>query len=315
MKYYLFFLLTGLFCSCSFSSEKDNWAKETPKLKYTETREKEVWEKALDIKDPALFYGTPLYDLATEMATLSMLRSDKKIHELINEIPKEIINYQEAKYGITIGHFALITKNIKAIQWLLDKGLNPDLISKDGSAIIIDINASFYTNSFPEATETLKYMITKGGNVNLYSKKNAFNTPLLLASSNNLKIVKTLVNAGANPHYTSILDWGEVGFSLESPLKKALDHGHIDIANYYIFEKKVDFKKLKNPEKSKFYPGDYEILHSLRKLSFDLNSKDYKEKMKLVNYLKTQGLDYWKTPIPNNTKNNPNFNNEYLSKY
>jgi hypothetical protein len=37
--------------------------------------------------------------------------------------------------------------------------------------------------------------------------------------------------------------------------------------------------------------------------------------MKLVAYLKTQGLDYWKTPIPDKVKNNPNYNQEYLSKY
>ena len=66
---------------------------------------------------------------------------------------------------------------------------------------------------------------------------------------------------------------------------------------------------------SKFHPGEYVILHNLREMFFKLNTKEYKEKMKLVAYLKTQGLDYWKTPIQERYKTNPNYTPEYLSKY
>ena len=76
-----------------------------------------------------------------------------------------------------------------------------------------------------------------------------------------------------------------------------------------------DFKTLIYPMDSNFHPGEYMILYKLRELRLDLNTKDYKEKMKLVAYLKTQGLDYRKTPIPDNIKNNPKFTQEYLSKY
>ena len=31
--------------------------------------------------------------------------------------------------------------------------------------------------------------------------------------------------------------------------------------------------------------------------------------------IKTQGLDYWKTPIQERFRNNPNYTKEYLSKY
>ena len=64
-----------------------------------------------------------------------------------------------------------------------------------------------------------------------------------------------------------------------------------------------------------FHPGEYEILYDLREMFFELNSKKYQEKMKLVAYLKTQGLDYWKTPIQERFRNNPNYTKEYLSKY
>lgn len=56
---------------------------------------------------------------------------------------------------------------------------------------------------------------------------------------------------------------------------------------------------------SKFHPGEYEILHDLREMFFELNSKRYLEKMKLVAYLIIQGLDYRKIPIADNIKKQP----------
>jgi len=289
---------------------KVSWAKESPKTKYTKAREKEIWGKVLHAENPALFYGTPLYDLAKEIA--SGFGNHKKIEELINEIPKEYINFPENKFAMTIGQFALETKNMFAIRKLLDKGLDPNLITDqlgDGRVLIIDINRSFYGQA-PESLGTLEYMIKKGANVNLISKHNMFKTPLLMASSYRLENVKALIKAGANPHF---IDSSVATF--KSPLSVALKYKHINIVNYLVFDQKVDFRTLKYPMDSKFHPGEYEILHNLREMFFDLNTEDFKEKMKLVAYLKTQGLDYWKTPIQERYKNNPNYTQDYLSKY
>ncbi len=291
--------------------KKDEWVKEVPELKYSEVRENEVWGGDLLGDDAALFYGTPLYDLAEEMSGLIVyFRSQDKIARLINELPKEYINYQEGKYGMTIGHFALSTGNFKAIQLLLDKGLNPNLIDKEGSAIIIHINGPFISRK-PEAIETLKYMIKKGGDVNLYSEK-GYTTPLIEAANSNFDNVKVLIEAGADPNF--------IVKDLEGPFRSALSSAlvssRIEIVNYLIFEQKVDFRTLKYPIDSKFHPGEYEILHKLRDMPFELNTKEYQEKMKLVAYLKTKGLNYWKTPIPDYIKTNPHYNTkEYLSKY
>jgi len=291
-------------------SQKDKWAKEAPEIKHSQAREKEVWGEILRGNDAPLYYGTPLYDLAKEMTCFSKFRSDEKIEKLINEIPKEYINFQDDKYGKTIGQFALFVGNLKAVRLLLDRGLNPNLIDKMGNVIIIDIN-DFYKNP-SEKLLILKYMIKKGANVNLYSKKAYPCTPLIRASnSGNLENVKVLVNAGANPHFID----ESAASPFKSPLSVALAYAHIDIVNYLIFDQKVDFRTLKYPRTSKFHPGEYEILHDLREMIFDLNSKEYREKMKLVKYLKTQGLDYWKTPIPDKVRSIPKFTQEYLSKY
>lgn len=313
--YFLLAIFTCLFSACTSKSEKDRWAKEPLEIKHTEAREKEVWGNVLKGNDPALFYGTPLYDLAKEMTSFSYFRSDEKIAKLIAAIPKQSINLQNSKFKETIGQFALTVGNQKAVMLLLEKGLNPNLIANElanGRVLIIDINMSFYNHS-PEGLETLEYMIKKGANVNLYSRHNTFKTPLLMASSNRLENVKILIKAGADPHFTRVLDWGAIGTLLESPLSVALDYGHIDIVNYLIFDQKVNFRMLKYPKQSKYHPNDYIILYKLREMFFDLNSKNYQEKMKLVAYLKGQGLDYWSTPVPERFRNR--YTKEYLSKY
>jgi uncharacterized protein len=291
-------------------TQKDNWVNETPEIKHSEAREKEVWGEILRGNDAPLYYGTPLYGLAKEMTCFSKFRSDEKIEKLINEIPKEYINFQDDKYGKTIGQFALFVDNLKVVRLLLDRGLNPNLIANDGDALIIDINGPFKSR-LPESMLTLKYMIEKGGDVNLYSKNAQLGTPLIEAANSNFENVKVLVEAGANPHF--IDEFSASPF--ESPLSSGLASSRIDIVNYLIFDQKVDFRTLKYPSDSKFHPGEYVILHKLREMIFDLNTKDYKEKMKLVAYLKTQGLDYWKTPIPDKVKTIPKFTQDYLSKY
>jgi hypothetical protein len=289
--------------------QKDKWAKEAPEIKYSEAREKEVWGRVLRGDNPALYYGTPLYDLAEALSDESFSSDKEKIIKLIDAVPKEYINFQEEKFGTTIGQFALRTNNISPIRILLDKGLNPDLIDKSGNALIIDIN-HFYINP-SEKKMVLIQMIKKGANVNLFSKKATTSTPLIRASqSGNLENVKILIEAGADPHFINESTW----IPFNSPLNAALQ-GHIDVVNYLIFEQKVDFKIAKYSMDSKFHPGEYVILHNLREMFFKLDSKEYKEKMKLVAYLKTQGLDYWKTPIQERYKDNPNYTPEYLSKY
>lgn len=295
--------------------EKDKWVNEPSTIKYSEKRENKVWGVTLRGFNPALFYGTPLYDLAKAMSGWSYFRNDKKIEKLINELPEEYINLQESKFGMTIGHFALITNNLLTLRKLLDKGLDPNIMDKSGNAIIIDINTAYYSR-LPESLETLKYMIKKGTNVNLYSNR-AFSTPLIEASKyGRLLNVRLLIEAGANPNFIDkSTDFGSHRSPFRSALSAALSYHQIEVVNYLIFDQKVDFRTLKFSEDSKFHPGEYQILYNLREMIFKLNSKRYQEKMKLVAYLKTQGLDYWKTPIPDKVKTIPNFTKEYLSKY
>lgn len=306
MKNKYFALLMLIIVSCTSKNEKDKWVKEAPAIKYSEAREKEVWGRILRANDPDLYYGSPLYDLAKALSKYNILTDEREIIKLIDAIPEENINYQEGKYGMTIGLFALWVNNPTVIPKLLDRGLDPNLKAKDGNNIIYK---SIQSIANPiERVMILKYMIKKGANVNLFSKMTY--TPLMVASrEGDMESVKVLVEAGANPHFFD----KSASRPFNSALSIALAFRRIYVVNYLIFDKKVDFKRLKYQTDSKFHPGEYDILHDLRKMTFSLDSKKYKEKMKLVAYLKTQGLDYSQTEIPENIKNNRN--QDYLSQY
>jgi hypothetical protein len=72
---------------------------------------------------------------------------------------------------------------------------------------------------------------------------------------------------------------------------------------------------IKTIEDKNLYVADF-----LRDLNYTLDSKEYLKKMEIVNYLKNEGIDYFKSPIPETTielakRNYPNSWQEYLDKY
>ena len=68
-----------------------------------------------------------------------------------------------------------------------------------------------------------------------------------------------------------------------------LEHG----ANY---NGKFEMTNCDPPSYTTFY---VDILYILRLCIYPLNSKQYKDKLKVIDFLKKKGMDYWKSPIPN----------------
>lgn len=296
--------------SCNKKIEKEIWLEEPNEIKYSENREKEVWGKILRGDDAEIFYGTPLYSAALAIVK----KNDDKIEEEINKINLNDINYQEPKFNTTIGHLALINDDISALKLLVSKGLDCNIMDKEGHSVVTSINDSFKSR-LDNSLEVLKYIIKKGGNVNLLNTKKGSHdrTPLIVASKSNLENVKLLIDSGADPNF--VYKENPSDQFPQSSLISALGAQRMDIIAYLIYEAKVDFKSLKYSPKSKYSPNGYKILGYLRFMTFELNSEKHKEKMKLVNYLLEEGLDYWNTEIPKNIRNNDRFTEEYLNKY
>jgi len=145
----------------------------------------------------------------------------------------------------------------------------------------------------------MKLYINHGADLNKISgaKSTPYRTPLITACKQDLNSVKLLIKHGANPHV--------VYNKYESPLNAALLSGGIHIVNYLIFDLKVDYKKP--------FLYDHTIAWALRDMPYPLNSEKHRQKMKLVKFLKGNGIDYYAEPIPD--RFHKLFDEDFLSKY
>jgi hypothetical protein len=152
----------------------------------------------------------------------------------------------------------------------------------------------------------LKLLLSHGGNPNLESKGikgfSGNTTPLLLACTRgNFDYVKLLVEAGANVNYKT--DSTTMLYEAATSVKP------VEIVSYLV-EKGIDYKQpvMQTKKGKKIYLAD-----AMRYWHYRIGSNRYKEKMKLVAFLKQNGIDYRKTPIPEEYL--PRYSKEYLDMY
>ncbi len=271
-------------------------------------RENLIDKNKLIQTDYRMFQNTPVWELAKAV-------QDKNVNEIRRLVGEEKlpINYQDERFGNTLLMVAVTNDNYEAVKVLLELGSNPNLHDKyTGSTAVID--AAHLT---VDDTRILKLLLQYEGDPN--SKENApfsdnpvmskFRTfALLEAATHSLEKVKLLLEAGADVNQ---IDQG----TNESALESALNQGKMDIV-MYLLEHGADYTKPLNM-------GDrppVDILYRLRQTVPPLDSKEYKEKMQVVDFLKQKGLDYRNSPIPDRAlkdikRKYPNNWEEYIKSY
>lgn len=282
-------------------------------------RERIIDKSRLTGYDYRLFQETPAWELAKAVQDEDV----RKINEIVSHNP-EIVNYQESKYGNTLLMLTVANQQLVPFKALLVN--NADVNIHDtftGTSAIIDAcSSSWYSIKF------LKLLVLYGADVNDVSAgeqrkgKGARKTPLIKASeSGNLKFVKYLISEGADINYQN-----ELG---ESALTGSIIHDKLDVA-YYLLLNGADC------ERPLFYRPDYPVssengdpndkgepaylVKELRRDFFEFDTKNYKYKMKIVDFLKAIGIDYWSEPIPEYTEKrikelHPDNWQEILEKY
>ncbi|MBK7958439.1 MAG: ankyrin repeat domain-containing protein [Bacteroidetes bacterium] len=271
--------------------------------------------------DYRLYKGTSFW----ELAKATKADDFEKMEELVKE-QKLDINKREAKFGQTLLFISILNGQVDACAKLLSLGADPNLHEtyKDRTPLILAANLPNDEISL----ELIKFLLKYGANINEiqtnlsrrieYPDSKPLNSTALItacsdirATSNPLPKVKFLVEAGANINY--------IGNGNISPLTECLSAKKYDIA-LYLLEKGANYKQLfwehnKYEENKPTYILDY-----LRQQVFNFDSKEYKYKMKVVDFLKTKGLDYWQHPVhPEMVKEikrlHPENWEEYLEKY
>lgn len=282
-------------------------------------RDKPVDKQVLTGSDYRLFQNTPAWDLAKAVQD----EDEKKINEIVSKDPK-LINYQESKFGNTLLILTITNQQIKPFKYLLEKRADVNIHNTfDGTSAIIEACGSKYYD-----IQFVEILIQNGANVNDIEtgerkKGNSTRaTPLIEASKSGLMdLVKFLVTKGADVNYQN--EFGQSSFS-ESIMQKRYE------ISYYLLENGADY------ERPIFYRPDYSIplekqdpndkgkpmylVDVLREAFLDFDTDEYNYKMQVVDFLKSKGIDYRATPIPDYIKKKaqeeyPKTWKEYLEKY
>lgn len=218
------------------------------------------------------------------------------VKTFFKEHPNVDVDTKSKYTGFTLLQISSSRHKYQAAKALLESGADPNLeeMEKGNST-----GSSFTAILWSRDTTLIKLYINHGADVNKISKlKNTHDrTPLIRACSEDLNTVKFLIKHGADPH--------AVYNKYESPLNAALQSGGIKIVNYLIFDLKVDYKKP--------YYYDQSITWALRNMPYPINSEKHRQKMKLVKFLKENGIDYYAEPIPE--RFHRLFDEDFLSKY
>lgn len=254
-----------------------------------------VTKKTVHSKD--LFENTIVEDVAS-----AILEGDTLL--LKNEIAKlsdNEINYQEPIFGSTLLYWSTFNGFDSCVEILCRSGAKTDIPVTNGDVALFNSIIRFNL-------ETTKILLAYKADPNYCVWDSTYlrcnKTPVLIASGLDLEILKFVIRNGGDPtaFYPSRF--------FHSALAEACASGKIENVNYLVFDCHVDFD---DPLFKRFDGTNVYITEELREMTFELNSPQHIEKMRLVAFLKEQGMDYYNTPVPERLKQW--FDEDYLSKY
>lgn len=245
--------------------------------------------------DFRLFQGTIAWDLAKAVEDEDTARIQYEVKN--KRIP---VDFKESRWKQTLLMLAVSTNKVQSVRCLLKLGASPnepeDSINDVGDNPVI-VAAKYLAPS----NKILKLLLKFGGNPNstecgrkqdnLGNWVPARNIALSEAVFTDFEKVRILVEAGANVNLQTETDEGAV--------HSALVCKRMDVL-LFLLEKGADY----NMKYERFNPDSpnptyyVDILHELRLCVFPLNSKEHKDKLKVIGFLKERGMDYWGSPIP-----------------
>lgn len=246
--------------------------------------------------DFRLYKHTPAWSLAKAVEDEDTTEISKQVLQM--HIP---VDYRDPKYKQTLLMLATSTNKIESVEKLLELGANPN--AHDDSTKYFGESAVLLACRFTRpSSKVLALLLKYGGDPNSTAcgvqedglgdivPRREFALSAAVFSS--FEKVKLLVDAGANINYATSTE--------NCAIENCMIHGRMDIM-LYLLQKGADYRRKFTEidiDKPDYPTFEVDILYKLRKCVYPIGSKAYKEKMKVVNFLKRKGLDYWKSPIP-----------------
>lgn len=253
-------------------------------------REYDVCEENIYENDFRLFKGTPVWNLAKVVQGQDVY----KIKQVINEGNVDV-DFQEIKYGNTLLMLAVKNQKFQSSEILLEFGANPNKPNKyDGASAMLDaaaVNATIGSN-----TKFLELLLAHGGDPNyieigerkegIYTRE----TPLIVAcgyvdnvTKSPIDKVKFLVESGADINYKNEFN--------QFALREALIQDNYDVVLYLLING-ADYSQV-IIDRSKYSKNGKKlyIVDVLRERILILDNEKHELKMKIVDFLKKQGVE------------------------
>ena len=246
--------------------------------------------------DFRLYKHTPAWSLAKAVEDEDTTEISKQVLQMHISV-----DYRDPEYKQTLLMLATRTNKIESVKKLLELGANPN--AHDDSTKYFGESAVLLACRFTRpSSKILDLLLKYGGNPNSTAcgvQENGLGEivpirdfALSAAVFSSFEKVKLLVDAGANINYATSTE--------NCAIENCMIFDRMDIM-LYLLQKGADYRrKFKEIDLDKpDYPTfEVDILYKLRKCVYPIGSKEYTDKMKVVNFLKKKGLDYWKSPIP-----------------
>ena len=246
--------------------------------------------------DFRLYKHTPAWSLAKAVEDEDTTEISKQVLQMHISV-----DYRDPEYKQTLLMLATRTNKIESVKKLLELGANPN--AHNDSTKYFGQSAVLLACRFTRPSSKILALLLKyGGNPNSTAcgvQENGLGEivpirdfALSAAVFSSFENVKLLVDAGANINYATSTE--------NCAIENCMIFDRMDIM-LYLLQKGADYRRkfteidLDKPDYPTF---EVDILYKLRKCVYPIGSKEYTDKMKVVNFLKKKGLDYWKSPIP-----------------
>jgi len=270
-----------------------------------------------------IYKGTPAWDLALAVKNQNI----SKIEKIVKEKPS-LLNYQDPKYGATLLLWAIGMEKYNSAEILLKSGADHNIGTKNygETPLFCAAGYSWIDNEAKKDSKYVKLLLSYGTNPNKNyigidapGNKSVIEpgtSPLMNSIGTGIEKTKALVEAGADINY-------KTKRGKTAAIEALQTDRYPEYAYYLIVEKKAKviesyFRRASygnEDPNEKFFPVDL-----LRDWVFDLNSEEYKIKMKIVEEFARQGINYWDTKINKYTlehikKLYPDTWEEYIKNY